>query len=119
MGVATAQINVRIDSATKEAGDRELARHNISPSRIVRGVWERMAQGGEDAARVIEATLHEDRSPERQAEIDRKLAALERGNQLFYRFADKLGLDPATHVPLSDDELEEARYQHILEKHGA
>lgn len=117
--VSTAQINVRIDRTTKDAGDRELARRNISPSRIVRGVWEKLAQGGEEALRVVDATLRDERPSERQVEIERKLEAMRRVDASWERFVETVGIDPDTYVPLTDEELEEARYQHLMERCGA
>ncbi len=40
---STAQLNVRLDQSLKQSGDAVLARHGISPSEAVRGLWHFMA----------------------------------------------------------------------------
>ena len=113
-----AQINVRIDAELKKAGDEELARLGISPSEIVRALWTKLARGDHQVRATVEQLVSQERTPERQAEVDRKLKALEDFDQHWLKFAEELGLDPATHVPLTDEELEEERYQYYLEKYG-
>ncbi len=41
--VATAQLNVRLEQSLKQSGDAVLARHGVSPSEAVRGLWHFMA----------------------------------------------------------------------------
>jgi antitoxin component of RelBE/YafQ-DinJ toxin-antitoxin module len=40
---ATAQLNVRLEQSLKQSGDAVLARHGVSPSEAVRGLWHFMA----------------------------------------------------------------------------
>lgn len=116
---ATAQINVRLDRALKEAGDAELARLGISPSQAVRALWEKLSQGGEEAASTKRALLTR---PVESPEHARKLAALERYDASWQAFDAKLraaGIDPSGFKPLTCEELEEARSECLLEKYGA
>lgn len=41
--MAAVQMNVRLDSALKEAGDAVIARSGYTPSQIVRALWEQLA----------------------------------------------------------------------------
>ena len=47
MSNAMAQINVRIDKDLKLAGDAVLVGEGISPSEVVRALWNKLAQHGE------------------------------------------------------------------------
>ena len=115
---AQAQINVRINAEVKAAGDRVIESLGLSTSEVVRMLWRKLAEGEQEARKVIDE-LAQESEKDRQAEIDRKLAALRKADESWDRFVKLVGLNPATHVPLSDEEMREARYQHILEKYGA
>lgn len=112
-------LNVRMERELREAGNAVLAELGVSPSAFVRAMWELLAGDRVKAEREVAAIMKPERTPERQAEIDRKKAALERGSHLFETLAEALELDPATFVPLTDEEEREARYEYLNEKYGA
>ena len=117
MASAQAQINVRIDAEVKAAGDRVIESLGLSTSEVVRMLWRKLAEGEREARKILDE-LGQEPEEARQAEIDRKLAALNKADESWSRFVKLVGLDPATHVPLNDEEMREARYQHIIEKYG-
>lgn len=114
-----AMLNVRMERDLRERGNAVLAEMGVTPSQLIRAIWEKLVGDKRLAQEQVQAAMSPARTPERQAEIDRKLAALERGDNLFYEFAERLGLDPATHTPMNDEEVEEERYQYYLDKYGA
>ena len=119
MATEMAMLNVRIERDLRERGNAVLADLGVTPSQYIRALWDRLALGDREAVKAeVAEVMTPARTPERQAEIDRKLAALKRIDQSFYDFAAKLGLYPSTHVAMNDEELEEERYQYFLEKYG-
>ena len=113
---AAAQINVRIDRSLKEAGDAVLAELGISPTQIVRALWAKLAERREAPQEVLEVLQPNVRTAEEQAEIDRKLAIIERATTRFERFAQDMGLDVNDYTPLTDEEMEEALWDEYLER---
>lgn len=111
-----AQINVRINRDLKEAGDAVLARLGVSPSQIVRDLWAKLAEHRDAPQQVLDALQLDTRTAEEQAEIDRKLAIIERATTRFEEFGKRYGLNVADCRPLTDDELEEARWEEYLER---
>ena len=116
-----AMLNVRMEREKRERGNQILAELGYTPSQYVRALWDRLIEGGWHGAKAQgEAIMTPARTPERQAEIDRKVEVLDRGDRLFIQFAETVGLDPSTHAPLPDDEddLADARYEYLAEKYG-
>lgn len=111
-----AQINVRIDRELKEAGDAVLARLGVSPSQIVRDLWAKLAECRDNPQQVLEALQLNVRTAEEQAEIDRKLAIIDRATTRLEEFAKRYGLSLANCEPLTEEELEEARWEEYLER---
>lgn len=111
-----AQINVRINRDLKEAGDAVLARLGVSPSQIVRDLWAKLVERRDNPQQVFEALQLDVRSAEEQAEIDRKLAIVERATTRFEEFGRRYGLSLENYQPLTEEELEEARWEEYLER---
>jgi antitoxin component of RelBE/YafQ-DinJ toxin-antitoxin module len=117
----TAQINVRIDRAIKQAGDAALARRGQSPSEAVRELWRRLAS---EDARIksdgpSQITLEESASPAaifNKAEGADAEAALQRMFSRFEEFgrAWNLNLDD-----LPDDSSDDLRSVVMAEKRAA
>lgn len=121
MATEMAMLNVRMERAKRERGNQVLAELGYTPSQFVRAMWDKLVEGGlHDAKAQVEAVMTPIRTSERQAEIDRKLEALDRGDRIYLAFAERVGLDPSTHAPLPDDEdeLADARYEYLAEKYG-
>ena len=97
-----AQINVRIDRSLKDEGDAVLAEAGISPTRIVRDLWAKLAQRGTALDEVAAALGARGVTPDERAAIDAKLAVIDRVSQRRDQLAGQLGLSPATE-PLYQD----------------
>ena len=117
MASAQAQINVRIDAEVKAAGDHVIESLGLSTSEVVRMLWLKLAEGEQEARKVVDV-LAQESEKDRQAEIDRKLAALDGIEEGWEAFADFVGLDLSTFVPMTDEEVAEDRYAYLLEKYG-
>ena len=100
-----AQINVRISRSLKDAGDAVLAEQGISPSQIVRDLWTRLAERGDVAQQVLEDLRPSGRTAEQQAEIDRKLAIIDRMTTRFESFGQSMGVD-MSNLPMYDEDFD-------------
>lgn len=92
--MATAQINVRLSQELKAAGDAALMEAGISPSQIVRALWEKVSQRGQSLEDVVELLLSAPQGDEDAARA-RKLATIDRMSQGFEAFAQANGLEVA------------------------
>ena len=101
-GLRVAQINVRIDRSLKDEGDAVLAEAGISPTRIVRDLWAKLAQRGTALDAVVAALGAGGFTPDERAAIDAKLAVIDRVSRRRDQLAGQLGLSPATE-PLYQD----------------
>jgi len=91
---------VRIARSTKQAGDAELARAGISPSRAVRGLWQHLAEDGiEGAAEILDLPA---KSATSAAVSTKSGEALPRMFGRFEAFGKEWGLDPSD-LPSTDD----------------
>lgn len=46
--MSVSQLNIRLDSALKDAGDAALAEIGYTPTRFIRSIWEKLARRGGD-----------------------------------------------------------------------
>ena len=106
--MATAQINARIDSALKESGDRALANAGCSPTKAVRKLWRFASRNAHDPKRLrallesLEGDSQERNSDEAARE---RMRRVEEGPLIFERALREMGIENATPVGLSDEEL--------------
>lgn len=116
-----AMLNVRMDRETRERGNAALAELGYTASQYVRSLWEHLAKDDwHETREQVSRAMAPVRTPEQQAEIDRKLAAMDRLDESYQRFIDTYGFDTSRHVSLTDDkdEIAEARYAYLQEKWG-
>lgn len=104
MASEMAMLNIRMERGLREDGNAVLEELGVTPSQLVRTLWTKLVGNRQEAVAQVDAIMEPVRTPEKQAEIERKLAALERAGRLFYEFADRVGLDPSTHTPMTDEE---------------
>lgn len=100
---AQGQINVRMNAAVKDAGDKALAEVGLSPSEAVRALWEAVSARGETRERVLAALgiTHVDAAQrERRA---KRVALVNRMAARYASLGEAGGIDPAT-LPVMDDE---------------
>ena len=105
----TAQVNVRMDAALKQAGDAGLAEVGLSPSDAVRALWGVMAQRGEARERLVEALgcgSGSQGSPERA----RRLRLVEDMASRYERLRGD-GADPHALPPLSPNDWDELAWE--------
>lgn len=122
MATATAQINVRLDSRLKEAGDRGLARRGITPSQAVRALWKTVSNDDLASQKACDVLLGLDAGEGLSEAARARLEALNRFDATRTQFLARLegaGIDFSTCAPLTEEEAREARYEYLLEKSGA
>lgn len=103
-----AQFNVCLDPKVKKAGDDTLERVGVTPTQIVRAVWEKLTYGAEAFEQLAVALVN---SPGIQDEWD--VASQGRGDEATSRimrrqelFEGEVGLDPRSFHPSTDEEME-------------
>lgn len=120
MAPASAQINARIGSDLKRAGDAGLAAADLGPSQAIRALWELAAQYA-DAPEKLLAALFPQRVADEEDELDlerkRRADAVARGACLVEHAYRDAGLPwPPASASCSYDELRDAAY---AEEYGA
>ena len=118
MATKMAQLNVRMDPELKAAGDSVLDLYGVSPSELVRAIWDKVAHGKEALQQLIEVLVKDPAvgSPRTSKTTSNGMTLPEWAAWRQEEFAKEMGLDPSTHVPLTDEELEELLYEDYLEK---
>lgn len=113
-----AQLNVRMKPELKAAGDSVLDLYGISPSELIRTLWQKISLGKEALAQVADALAADPAAGTKKTSAQKpgtpSVASMIRERQEC--FEREMGLDPATYAPLSEDELEDLVYQDYLEK---
>jgi hypothetical protein len=117
---STAMLNVRMNRATKEAGDSFLAELGISVSELTRALWEKLARGDSEARREVERIMAPGVDAGQAEEARRKRAALDRADESWERLAAMVGERSGLGASLSDDKeaLAEERLAYLQEKWG-
>lgn len=117
---STAMLNVRMNRATKEAGDSFLAELGISVSELTRALWEKLAKGDSEARREVERIMAPGVDAGQAEEARRKRAALDRADESWERLAAMVGERSGLGASLSDDKemLAEERLAYLQEKWG-
>ena len=112
------QMNTRIDSDLKEAGDAVLARLGYTPSAAIRGFWQYAVDHQDDAAS-IRSIVDPDAASTLSDEAARKMSATAGLRSLYARTAEVLGIaDTRTEEISSWDELRDAWYDERLDRVG-
>ena len=117
MATRMAQLNVRMDPELKAAGDSVLDLYGISPSEVVRALWEKIALGKEALTQLMD-TFAAEPTPEsvKRSKKEYALKMIERIEQRQAEFEKEFGLDPTTYVELTEEEYQELLYEDYLEK---
>lgn len=72
-------LNVRMDSALKERGDKVLAENGISVSNAVRSLWEELAKSREVPSFIVDSSDGADRRKRRRAAFEKLCSIRESG----------------------------------------
>ena len=105
------QMNIRLDSDTKRAGDAVLAGAGVTPTELIRQLWQKVAQGADDLRQVEEVLAGT--SPAvitKQPASPDKLIAMQRGRELFAKGLRELGVSTATTLQFADAEDDRDTY---------
>lgn len=105
---ATAQLNARMSQELKSSGDKVLAEAGISPTKLVRLVWEKAASGNDGLRQLLEVLQNNDVHEHNLLQDGKHTNAEDRaarGEQLFEEGIARLGLsqEVATRVPTTSD----------------
>ena len=102
----TAQVNVRMDAALKQAGDAALGEAGLTPSAAVRALWQKASKRGQDLEEV--AQLCASASTATSAPTPAANEALARGPRIVEEGMRALGISQLHVQEGSDAELLEA-----------
>ena len=117
---SVSQLNVRLNSDVKAAGDSVLDLYGVSATEIIRSLWEKLACGEEGLRQVVEmlAAPPAAGATKRQVDVAGYSSIGEYVMQRQRAFEMEVGLDPSTYVQLSDEELDDLVYQDYLEEYA-
>ena len=111
MGLATtSQLNVRMDSELRSAGDAVLERVGITPAEVVRALWAKIARGVQECEQVLYALSDED-DTEISSRGDEFVGQIEGWHSQLFSLTE---IDRASYVPPKDEELDEMLYDEWL-----
>ncbi len=111
MGLATtSQLNVRMDSELRSAGDAVLERVGITPAEVVRALWAKIARGVQECEQVLYALSDED-DTEISSRGDEFVGQIEGWHSQLFSLTE---IDRASYVPPTDEELDEMLYDEWL-----
>ena len=117
---SVSQLNVRLDSDLKAAGDSVLDLYGVSATEVIRSLWEKFAQGEEGFRQFVEmlaassaAGAATGRANEDEYEDENDFI-----RRRYQEFMQEVGIDLSTYVPLTDEELDDLVYQDYLEEYA-
>ena len=111
MGVAaTSQLNVRMDSELRAAGDAVLKRAGVTPAEVVRALWAKIAKGAQECEQIL-STLSDKDDTAISSRGDELVGQIEDWHSQLFSLAEA---DRATYVPPTDEELDEMLYDEWL-----
>lgn len=114
MAELTAQMNVRMSRSLKEAGDAALASVGLTPTEVVRAIWEKASRRGKDLESVVRLLAP---SSARAHEADAENPVL-RGSRIVAEGMRELGIRHLGTPELSYEELREQAFMDRLEERG-
>lgn len=115
MGIAaTSQLNVRMDSELRSAGDAVLGRVGVTPAEIVRALWAKLAKGAQECEQILSVLSDEDDATT-SLRGDELVSQIEGWHSQLFSLAQA---DRATYVPPTDEELDEMLYDEWLARDG-
>lgn len=116
MAEMMAQVNVRMPLTLKQAGDDAFAVAGLSPSAVVRAVYERAAELSHSIRGISDIVAGDESRADLEEERQRKMAVFERSAHIIEDVAERYGLkvDVGSYEPMTDEEIEEAMYSDYL-----
>lgn len=116
MDSSVVQMNIRIDSQLKDAGDRVLERAGLSPTKAVRALWERLASFSDDPQKAVELLSPSEGASASsiEAERARKLRVAQEATQIVARSLAGQGIDVSSVA--DDTPYDELRERALMER---
>ncbi|MBQ9005146.1 MAG: hypothetical protein IJ092_02110 [Atopobiaceae bacterium] len=107
------QVNARIETETKRAADAAFAGAGIAPSEAIRALYGRAAALGSSLKSVGDLVVDGGKDAEAQSSRE---ATFERATHAFENVLANYGLvvDVQSFAPMTEEEIEAARYQDYL-----
>lgn len=106
---AVSQMNIRMDTQLKDAGDKVLAERSTTPTQLVRALWEKISRGAPDLQQVEEVLgISAPPAPSPCANAS-KLEAIQRGRGLFVQGLATWGI-PESAVVVREEGTDTERY---------
>ena len=110
---AVSQMNVRMDTQLKNAGDKVLAEGDTTPTQLVRALWEKISRGTSDLRQVEEVLgISAPPAPSPCANAS-KLETIQRGRGLFVQGLATWGI-PESAVVAHEENADTGRYTEEL-----
>lgn len=110
MSLKFAQVNARIDTSLKTAGDAALAKAGLTPTKAIRALWQRFAELADRPEKIRELVESSgELGPGERAEQERKLSLAREGATIVSRSLAERGIA----VP---EGLEELSYEELRER---
>ena len=103
---STVQLNIRIDPGLKARGDAVFARAGLTPSEVVRGVWEYAART-QEVPDCVRAQVNEGQ--------ETRLKTIREGYGIARRIAEEMGIHLAD-TPLDFEVLRDEMYDEMLDE---
>lgn len=102
------QMNVRLDSQLKRSGDEAFANAGLTPSQVVRTVWE-FGSRHRDEPQVIRQAFASRLEQLDRIEVETEIAQIEHATSICARLREEFGLTPP-------DQLEDINYRALREE---
>lgn len=118
---SVAQLNVRMSTELKAAGDSVLDLYGIAPSELIRALWSKISHG-EQALDQVVRVLAADPSADSVKTVETTGGASRFAQLVQQRQADferEVGLDPSSYVSLTDEQLDDLLYQDYLDERSS
>ena len=111
---ATSQLNVRMNTELRAAGDAVLERMGVTPAEVVRALWAKIARGAQDCEQAL-STLADQEETAASSRGDEFIAQIESLHDELFALAKA---SRASYVAPTDEELDEMLYDDWLENDG-
>lgn len=113
---AIGQVNVRMSATVKDAGDAALAEVGLSPSEVVRALWEALGERGEIRERVLAALGMTHADATRKERRARRQELVSRMAARYASLGEAGGVDPATLPALGDEAWDDLAWEDYTDR---
>jgi len=118
MSELTSQLNVRMNRELKLAGDQALAEAGLSPSTIIRMLWEKLSEPGEHLNSILAALGTQPPTEQTATDQGDRMALVQEGAQLFEIGCLELGISVPVSSPSTWKDVREESIDARLRERG-